>query len=422
MNINEALTFIHSVTWLGSVPGLERITELLHRLGDPQDKVKVVHVAGTNGKGSTASTLSSILKNAGYNVGLCTSPYIFRFNERMQFNDTEITDEELCEITEYVKPHALAMENSPTEFELVCAITFEYFARKKCDIAIVEVGMGGRMDATNVVSEPLCSVIMSIGLDHVKELGDTLEKIAAEKAGIIKPGCEAVLYHQTQGVMDVIQNVCDELGCPLTVTDPAALEILPGGIGSLEFIYKGKNYKTPLLGEHQAKNAAAVLETVEVLRRKGFNISDEAVRAGMESVKWPARFEIISRDPWFVVDGGHNPQCAETVAANIRRYFPDMHVVLLTGVLGDKDFNSLTDILDPVADEYVTVTPNCPRALDAADYAAHLAKYGKPVEACGSIPEGVMRARELAKAKNGVAVAVGSLYMAGPIRDCFGLE
>ena len=263
---------------------------------------------------------------------------------------------------------------------------------------------------------------MSIGLDHVKELGDTLEKIAAEKAGIIQPGCDAVLYHQTQGVMDVVKNVCDELGCSLTITDPGALEVLPGGIGCLEFIYKGKKYKTPLLGEHQAKNAAVVLEVVDRLRSQGLTIPEEAVHAGMESVKWPARFEIISRDPWFVVDGGHNPQCAETVAANIRRYFPDMHVVLLTGVLGDKDFGTLTDILDPVADEYVTVTPNCPRALDAVDYAKHLAKYGKSVVSCGSIAEGVALAREKAKAKNGVAVAVGSLYMAGPIRDCFGLE
>jgi len=343
MNINEALQYIHSVTWLGSVPGLERVTELLHRLGDPQDKVKTVHIAGTNGKGSTAATLSSILVKAGYNVGMCTSPYIFRFNERMQFNDGEVTDEELCEIVEFVKPHADAMEHSPTEFELVCAITFEYFARKNCDIAIVEVGMGGRLDATNVIKAPECSVIMSIGLDHVKELGDTLEKIAAEKAGIIKPGCDVVLYHQTQGVMDVVKSVCDEKGCDLTVTEPHALEVLPGGIGCLEFIYKGTKYKTPLLGEHQAKNAAAVLETVEVLRRSGWNIPDEAVHAGMESVKWPARFEIISKNPWFVVDGGHNPQCAETVAANIRRYFPNMHIVLLTGVLGDKDFNSLTD-------------------------------------------------------------------------------
>ena len=421
MDINEAMRYIHSVSWLGSVPGLERIGELLRRIGDPQDKVKCVHIAGTNGKGSTAAMLANILKNAGYDTGLCTSPYIFRFNERMQVNGREIDDGELCDIVEFIRPHAEAMEQHPTEFELVCAITFEYFARRKCDIAVVETGMGGRLDATNVIKSPLCSVITNIGLDHTAVLGSTVEAIAAEKAGIIKPGCPAVLYSQGESVMDVIRSRCEQLGCPLTVTDPGKLEVLPGGIGRLEFVYRGERYATPLLGEHQAKNAAAVLETVSVLRGEGYDIPDSAVRAGLETVKWPARFEIISEKPWFVVDGGHNPQCAETVAANIRRYFPDIHTVLLTGVLADKDYGSLADILAPAADEFVTVAPNSPRALSAGDYAEFLEKYGKPVTACGSIAAGVAEARRRA-GDGGLVVAVGSLYMAGPIRDCFGLE
>ncbi len=385
MTINEALEFIHSVSWLGSVPGLERIRELLHRIGDPQKRVPVVHIAGTNGKGSAAASLASVLTAAGYVTGLCTSPYIFRFNERMQCCGHEITDEELCAITEFIKPHAEAMAHPPTEFELVCA------------------------------------VIMNIGLDHTRELGSTVEAIAAEKAGIIKPGCDVVLYTQKPSVMDVIRAKCRQENCPLFITDPNALKVLPGGIGRLDFIYRGKQWSTPLLGAHQAKNAAVVLETVARLRTKGYVIPEEAVRRGLETVRWPARFEIIAEKPWFVVDGGHNPQCAETVADNIRRYFPNMHVVLLTGVLADKDYNSLTNILAPTADCFVAVTPNCPRALPAQDYARHLEKYGKPVSACGSIPEGVAKARALA-GKDGVVVAVGSLYMAGPIRDCFGLE
>ncbi|MGI6028652.1 MAG: bifunctional folylpolyglutamate synthase/dihydrofolate synthase [Candidatus Heteroscillospira sp.] len=421
MDINEALDYIHSVSWLGSVPGLERVSELLHRLGDPQKQIPVVHIAGTNGKGSTAMTLSNILTKAGYVTGLCTSPYIFKFNERMQCCGRQVTDEELCRLTEFIKPHADAMENPPTEFELVCAMTFLYFAWKKCDIAVVEVGMGGRLDATNIVEKPLCSVIMNIGLDHTRELGDTLEKIAAEKAGIIKPGCDAVMYYQTESVMDVVRRRCAETGSLLTITDPGQLEVLPGDVGRLEFIYRGEKYATPLLGVHQAKNAAVVLEIVDRLRIKGYSIPDEAVRAGLETVNWPARFEIIAKKPWFVVDGGHNPQCAETVADNIRRYFPDTRTVLLTGVLADKDYGALTDILDTVAHEYVTVTPQCPRALSAENYAKHLEKYGKPVTACGSIAEGVEKARALA-GENGLVVAVGSLYMAGPIRDCFGLE
>ena len=421
MTINEALEFIHSVSWLGSVPGLERIRELLHRIGDPQKRVPVVHIAGTNGKGSAAASLASVLTTAGYVTGLCTSPYIFRFNERMQCCGHEITNEELCAITEFIKPHAEAMAHPPTEFELVCAITFEYFARKHCDLAVVEVGMGGRLDATNVVEDPLCAVIMNIGLDHTRELGSTVEAIAAEKAGIIKPGCDVVLYAQKPSVMDVIRARCRQENCPLFITEPNALKVLPGGIGRLDFIYRDKQWSTPLLGAHQAKNAAVVLETVERLRTKGYVIPKEAVHRGLETVRWPARFEIIAEKPWFVVDGGHNPQCAETVADNIHRYFPNMHVVLLTGVLADKDYNSLTDILAPTADCFVTVTPDCPRALPAKDYARHLEKYGKPVSACGSIPEGVAKARALA-GKDGVVVAVGSLYMAGPIRDCFGLE
>ncbi|MGE4353357.1 MAG: folylpolyglutamate synthase/dihydrofolate synthase family protein [Oscillospiraceae bacterium] len=421
MTIDEALNYIHSVSWLGSVPGLERITELLNRIGNPQHKCRFVHIAGTNGKGSTAASLANILTRAGYTTGLCTSPYIFRFNERMQVNGQDITDAELSEITEFIKPHADAMAQSPTEFELVCAITFEYFARKQCDLAVVEVGMGGRLDATNVIDFPLCAVITNIGLDHTRELGDTVEKIALEKAGIIKPGCDTVLYSQTKSVEAVIASVCAKKNSPLFITDLSALEVTPGTIGGLDFTYRGKRYRTPLLGVHQAKNAAVALEVVERLRAQGFHIPDKAVQSGLESVVWPARFEIIAKNPWFVVDGGHNPQCAETVAANIRAYFPNMHVVLLSGVLADKDYNSLTDILAPVASEFVTVTPNSPRALSAEDYAKHLRKYGKPATACGSIPEGVEAARRLA-GHDGMVCAVGSLYMAGPIRDCFGLE
>ena len=421
MTIDEALNYIHSVSWLGSVPGLERITELLDRIGNPQRSCRFVHIAGTNGKGSTAASLSSILTKAGYKTGLCTSPYIFRFNERMQVNGSDITDNELCEITEFIKPHADTMVQSPTEFELVCAITFEFFARKNCEIVVLEVGMGGRLDATNVIEAPLCAVITNIGLDHTRELGDTIEKIALEKAGIIKPGCDTVLYSQVGSVEEVVANVCAEKNSELFVTDLSLLEVIPGSIGGLEFTYKGKSYRTPLLGVHQAKNAAVAIEVIERLRSKGFIIPEEAVKNGFESVFWPARFEIIAKNPWFVVDGGHNPQCAETVAANIRAYFPNMHIVILTGVLADKDYNSLTDIIAPVADEFVTVTPNSSRALSAEDFAKHLKKYGKPVTVSGSISEGVEAAKKLTS-PGGVVCAVGSLYMAGAIRDCFGLE
>ncbi len=418
MNVTEALNYIASVSWTGCTPGLVRISELLEKIGNPQDKMPVIHIAGTNGKGSTAASLSSILTEAGFKTGLCTSPYIFRFNERMQCDGVEITDEELCEITEFIKPHADSMQQNPTEFELVCAMTFEYFRRKECDIVVVEAGLGGRLDATNIVKKPLCSVIMNIGLDHVAELGDTVEKIAFEKAGIIKDNCPTILYSQAQSVIDVIKSVCDEKNSDLRVTDLSKLTVLPHGIEGTEFEYKGERYCTPLLGEHQAKNAIVAIETIEILRKMGYSIPQDKVLSGFKKAKWPARFEIVGKDPWFIVDGGHNSQCAETVVNNIKAYFPNKKAVVLTGIMYDKDYDSLIRIIDEVTSEYVTITPDYYRALSAEKYAEYIRQYGKEVTVCGEIPLGVETARKLA-GKDGIVVAVGSLYMAGPIRDCF---
>ena len=415
MTIKEALEFIHNVSWVGSKPGLLRTNELLERLGDPHKKLRFIHIAGTNGKGSTAAMLSSILTAAGYKTGLYTSPYITVFNERIQICGEYIPDEDLAEFAERVSPHALAMEDSPTEFELVCAIAFEYFAAKSCDFVVLEVGMGGRLDATNIIDAPECAVITNIGLDHVAELGDTLELIAAEKAGIIKQGCDVVLYQQDSSVMDVVKEVCKEKEAPLHVADFDAIAEISSSREGQEFSYKSeKVLRTPLLGEHQLKNAAVALEALNVLIAKGWKISSEAVAEGLEKTVWPARFQIASKNPWFAVDGGHNPQCAATVADNLKKYFPDMRRVILMGVMGDKDYLGMTDILDEVADEYVTVKPNNPRAMKAEKLAEHLSRYGKPVTACASVAEGVIIAMKAA-GEDGVACSVGSLYMSGDV-------
>ena len=415
MTIKEALEFIHNVSWVGSKPGLSRTNELLERLGNPHKKLRFIHIAGTNGKGSTAAMLSSILTEAGYKTGLYTSPYITVFNERMQICGEFISDDDLAEFTEKVRPHALAMEDSPTEFELVCAIAFEYFAAKECDIVVLEVGMGGRLDATNVIDAPECAVITNIGLDHVEELGDTLELIAAEKAGIIKQGGDAVLYQQNNSVMDVIKEVCKEKKASLHVADFDEIEEISSSREGQEFSYRSeKVLKTPLLGEHQLKNAAVVLETLGVLTDKGWNITSEAVSEGLGKTVWPARFQIASKKPWFAVDGGHNPQCAATAADNLKKYFPDMRRVILVGVMGDKDYLGMTDILDEVADEYITVKPNNPRAMTAEKLAEHLRRYGKPVTPCATVAEGVKAAMKAA-GDDGVACSVGSLYMSGDI-------
>jgi dihydrofolate synthase/folylpolyglutamate synthase len=417
----EALEFIHSVSWLGSKPGLSRTQELLHRCGDPQDRLRFVHVAGTNGKGSVCAMLASVLTAAGYKTGLYISPYIARFSERMSIDGREIPMEELAEVTEMIRPHALAMADSPTEFEIVTAVAMEYFARNRCDIVVLEVGLGGRLDSTNVIAAPECAVLTNIGLDHMEILGDTVEKIAAEKAAIIKAGSAAVLYAQRTSVMDLVREVCQSLGVPLRIADFNRLASVSDTLDGQVFRYRGwEELNLPLLGAHQLRNAAVVLETVEALRGRGYAIPPAAVREGLAKTRWPARFEIVSRKPYFVVDGGHNPQCAESVVRGLLHYFPGRYRVLLLGVLKDKDYASLCDILAPCASEFVTITPGSPRALPAGELAEFLSAYGKPVTACGSVREGVALARKLAGA--GMACSVGSLYTAGAVRAEFGLD
>ena len=425
MTASQALEFIHSVRWQGSKPGLSRTYELLERLKTPVDSMKYIHIAGTNGKGSTAAMTAKVLQNAGYRTGLYISPYLFRFNERMSVDGEYISDEELALLTEKIAPHAMAMADHPTEFELVTALGLEYFALHKCDFVVLEVGMGGRLDSTNTIKCPECAVITNIGLDHVKELGNTVELIAAEKAGIIKPGCDTVVYDQKQSVIDVVAEKCRETGSVLHRADFSRLRSISDTRDGQVFAYRGsEEYSMPLLGLHQLKNAAVVLETVDALRGRGFDIPESAVKSGLAQVVWPARFEILSRRPWFVVDGGHNPQCAETVAANIADYFPGFRRVMLLGVLADKDFSGMTDILNAQADEFITVTPQSPRAMKAQELAAFLqSRYGKRAVAAQSIEEGVRMALDSVKNDdNAVAVAVGSLYMSGPIRACFGLK
>ncbi len=421
MTTEEALSFIHSVYWRGSKPGLSRTQELLHRLGDPQDALRFVHIAGTNGKGSTAAMFAEILQQAGYRTGLYTSPYLHRFHERMRVDGAPITDGILTALTEEIRPIAESMEDRPTEFEIVTALAMAFFAQSGCDIVVLEVGMGGRLDSTNVIPCPALAVITRIGLDHTAELGDTIEKIALEKAGIIKPGGSVVIYEPESSVRAVFEEVCAQRGAEPVFTERNKLESLSDDLNGQRFRYRGgAELYLPLLGRHQLSNAAVVLDGVETLRKSGWDIPPEAVVSGLRQVSWPGRFEVLSREPWFIVDGGHNPQCAETVRENLLTYFPGKKHVLLVGVLADKDYPALCAELVPAADAFVTVKPDSPRALSAEELAGCLRSFGKPVTACGSVPEGVALARELA-GEDGVACAVGSLYMAGPVRECFGL-
>ena len=319
MTIEEARTLIRGVEWRGSRPGLSRVRELLHRIGDPQDTLQFVHIAGTNGKGSTAAMLAAVLQAAGYTTGLFTSPFLEQFAERMQVNGQPIPDAELAAACETLQPCIAAMDDQPTEFELVTAAAMLWFQRRGCDIVVLEVGLGGRLDATNVIGAPACAVITNIGLDHTEILGDTLAQIAREKAGILKPGTRAVSYPQVPEVRAVLRGTCARLGIPLTEADADAIEPLRDSVDGQTFSYRGAVYDLPLLGRHQLRNAAVALETVAALRARGWRIPDAAVHAGLAQVRWPARFEVLRRAPWFVLDGGHNPQCAQTVADNLAR-------------------------------------------------------------------------------------------------------
>ena len=420
MTYEEALSYIHSICWKGSKLGLDRTRELLGKLNDPQKELKFIHIAGTNGKGSTAAMLSSILEEAGYRVGLYTSPFINRFNERMQVNHQPIPDEELAALTEYVRPYADAMADSPTEFELITALAMVWFARQKCDIVVLEVGMGGELDSTNIIDVPEAAVIAAMGLDHVKELGPTMADIARAKAGIIKEGGRVVSYGGNPEADEVIAAVCRARNASLCQPDFSA--IVPGDF-SLEgqtFSYKGwRGLRIPLVGAYQMNNAAVVLETVEVLRQRGWSVSDEAVRQGLADTRWPARFEVLRRDPVFIVDGGHNPHGIRATAESLSRLFPGRKITFVTGVMADKDVEHILGLIVPLAEQFFTVRPDNPRAMDAGELAARIEAMGAKATACASVRDGVDRAIQ-AEGPHGVACALGSLYMSGEVRSCFG--
>ena len=421
MNYQQAVSYLNNTAWRSREPGLSRMKELLSRLGDPQNSLKFVHIAGTNGKGSCAAMIASVLKASGYKTGLFTSPYIYCFNERMQINGKQIDDDVLAGIVSEIQPAADAMDEHPIAFELMTAAALLWFARENCSIVVLEAGIGGTYDPTNIIESPEVSVIMNIGYDHMDLLGSTIEEIAENKAGIIKPGCSAVLYQQSDEVEELVRKRCEERGAALRISDFSAIEPEFDSLDGQVFSYKGESCAIPLLGEHQRKNTAVVIEAVEVLREKGWSVSQDQQEHGLYSVFWPARFEVAGEDPYFVIDGGHNPQCAGTVVRNLADYFPGMKHILLVGVLRDKDVDSIFKILNLAASEYVCVTPDNPRALPAAELAEKLRGYGKPVTVCETVEDGVFEAMDRAREQEGMVCAVGSLYITGSIRACLGL-
>ncbi len=420
MNYAEALEYIHSVMWMGSRPGLSRTKRLLELLGNPERNLKFVHVAGTNGKGSTCAMLDSVLRAAGYKVGLYTSPYIVRFNERMCINGEPISDSELAELTAIVKPLAESMEDKPTEFELITALAFLYYKKHGCDVVVLEVGMGGRLDSTNVIKSPLVSVITGVAIDHIAVLGNSVAEIAREKSGIIKKGRPVVYGGRDEEAFDVISQRSAECGSPLKRTSLNELSVTSMDVTGTEFDYAHrKGIRISLCGSYQPENAATVCEVVDVLNQNGFNIEESHLRRGLAVAKWRARFELLNSVPPVVFDGSHNIQGVAAAAESIKRFFGGRKVALLMGVLADKDYSEMVSMLAPLADKVFAVTPNSPRALSSDRLSDVFKSNGVSAEPFDHVQSGVASAFGYAKTQNMPLVMLGSLYMYGEVFEAF---
>ena len=416
MSYEATTTYIHSVSWKGSRLGLSRITKLMQKLGNPQDSLKFVHVAGTNGKGSVCSMVNSVLLEAGYKVGLFTSPYMYRFNERIQLNSQPISDEDLAEVTSYVRTFADEMKDSPTEFELITAIALEYFKRKECDIVVFEVGMGGLLDSTNVISTPLVSVITKIDMDHVKELGPTLSDITRAKAGIIKENSMVVATYDCTGV---IEATCREKGCRLITMDDSRIEVLDSSPCGNTINYKDyKNISIPLAGIYQATNTAIALEVLTVLC-DSFNITRENIVDGLAKVCWPGRFEIMKKEPMFLYDGAHNMHGLKATLDSFSNYFNDKKLIILTGMMSDKDVTHMVELLATCAKKVITTRPDNPRSLNPNELARKFLASNACVQGLftpsdvyitENVHDAIKKAFEVADSDD-IICALGSLYM-----------
>ena len=418
MTKEEAIGYIESYGWSTTKLGIERTQELLHRIGDPQKKLKFIHVAGSNGKGSTCAMLDRIFRYAGYKVGMYISPYIQDFCERIQLNGEYIDGDSLARITELVMKEAEQMEDHPSQFELVTAIGMLYYCEKGADLVVLEVGMGGALDSTNAIDAPEVAVITNIGLEHTEYLGNTVEEIAANKAGIIKTGCNAVCYDGLPSVTEVVKGVCREKNVPLKCVDFSRLKLISSDLSGQRFTWDGVEYELALLGEHQLHNAATVFTVVDAMRERGWKVPQQAVIDGLRDVRWPARLEILGRNPLFILDGGHNPQCAEALANSLDKLLGGKKVTFLLGVLADKDYPTMMKMMFPYAKQFVCLTPVSERALPAHKLAKFFKDHGHDAVYCKTYENGIKRAISLA-GKDGIVVAFGSLYMAGNLRTVY---
>lgn len=398
--------YLEQLRLVGSRFGTDCEKELLSLLGNPQDKLRFIHVAGTNGKGSFCSMMSSVLQKQGYKVGLYTSPYIVVFNDRIRVNGLPIAEDDINDLFLRVRQKADTMKTPPSSFDFITAAAFLWFYETKCDIVVLEVGLGGRYDSTNVIKNSLLSVITGIAFDHTEILGDTIEKIAWEKAGIIKENCPALYGGNDEKALAVIEKECEEKHSELTVKNPDSLKILSTTLDGTEFEFDGKEYFIRLLGLYQPANAATVLAAIDVLRKHGFEISETAVKDGLSSAVWQARFEKIADEPVVLYDGGHNPQGVRAAVKSVKAYFGNKKINLLVGILADKAHGEMAEELAKIADRVICIAPPSPRALPAEALAEEFCEAGANARAANSIKEGVKIALSYKKP----VLVIGSLY------------
>lgn len=408
MTYAESLEYIKKASGRGSRLGLERISVLMEKLGNPQDKTKIIHVTGTNGKGSFSAMLTSVLKNSGYKVGSFSSPAITKVTDSFRIDCEEISENDFAEIMNVIYPVCESMDDKPTEFEILTAIAFEMFVRKRCDIAVVECGMGGDCDSTNVIKSPVLSVITNVRKDHCSFLGNTIDEIASHKAGIIKP--DRPVFFGGKDVPEIVVQTARKNNSELFTVNPFDIKA-EYSLSGTQFTYKGIKINLPLLGTYQLNNAMNVLSCIEILKNQGFDITDNAVKDGLNNAKWHGRFEILRRNPPVIFDGSHNPDGITRTAESIEKYFDKKRVVMLIGVMADKEYNLYADILGKYIDCVFTVKPDNPRSLDCQTLAGIFSEKGIHACAFHELDWGVQSAYSYAREKNLPLIALGSLYM-----------
>ncbi|MBQ3119002.1 MAG: bifunctional folylpolyglutamate synthase/dihydrofolate synthase [Clostridia bacterium] len=420
MNREEAIKFIDNSKKFGSKLGLERIKKLCELLGNPQDKLKFIHIAGTNGKGSTSLYIHNALVDAGYKTGLYTSPFIYEFNERVQINGTTIPDGDLTEIMSTVADSVKIMTDEgyehPTEFELITAAAFLYFEKEKCDAVVLEVGLGGTFDATNIIKIPVLSVITSISLDHTDYLGNTVRDVAKNKCGIIKEGVPVLSYmYQPNEALEVIKETASKNDSPFTLATDDTLIINTMGLDGSNFSYKGEDYHTSLVGKYQVYNAITAISVVKLLNDGGFRVSAENIKNGLNRAKWPARFEILNRNPLVIADGSHNADGMRAFVETAREVI-DKKAICVFGMLKDKDYEYCIKRLSEIADTVVVTEVDNPRRETVDKLSKTARQYIKNVYEEKENSDALKKALELA-GNNGVVIALGSLYMMKNIKD-----